>query len=322
MKIAYDSTVFWGTGMTYQEQYRAVKEAGFEYINPYNDDFPGYFKRPKYTFEEVDWHAAQIKKAGLKIAALTTGFHIGAEDEFMRKYAVDCWKRMFDIGERCGVHVFNTELGTGKDPEVSEAKIMTSLDELVPIMEQRGIRMDIQAHPGDFYEHNNDVYDIVRYYDSPAFAYEYSIPHTFHYDGGAGNIEKNLRYCRKHLKHVLFADTYDYTKIFRYNVNPAGEYWNGKVRCHDHLARIGEGDVDFDRIFKTLREIGFNEQDDTIATFNPLGFPETAVEDDIYTRELIEKNLVNVPSIKEPEPEGFDHFSRYGFGFCGNYRNF
>lgn len=313
MIISYDSTVFWGTGMSYTEQYKAVKAAGFDYINPYNDDFPGYFKRPKYTMDEVDWHVKQIHNAGLKIGALTTGFGIQMADEFMRQYAVDCWKQMFDIGERAGVRVFNTELGVGADPLVAEAKLMRSLDELVPIMEKRGLRMDFQAHPGDFYEHYKDVYDIIRSYDSPALAYEYSIPHTFHYDDGKADIEANMLYCRKHLKHVLFADTKDYTKIFRYNVNPADKYWDGSVRYHDHIARIGEGDVDFDKIFEMLRRIGFNEADDTIATFNPLGYPETAIEDGIYTRELIEKNLVNVPSIKDPEPDGYDNCSRLGF---------
>lgn len=76
------------------------------------------------------------------------------------------------------------------------------------------------------------------------------------------------------------------------------------------LIRRGEGDVDFDRIFKTLREIGFNEQEDTIATFNPLGFPERAISDGVRTREIIEQNLVGVPSIAEPMPEDYGMYAR------------
>lgn len=119
-----------------------------------------------------------------------------------------------------------------------------------------------------------------------------------------------MRYACKHLKHVLFADTYDYTKLFRYNINPAPLYANGTVRAHAHIGHLGEGDIDFDRIFKTLREIGFNQQDDTIATFNPLGFPERAISDGIRTREIIEKNLVGVPNIIEPMPENFGIYAR------------
>ena len=81
---------------------------------------------------------------------------------------------------------------------------------------------------------------------------------------------------------------------------PAPLYANGTVRAHAHIGHLGEGDIDFDRIFKTLREIGFNQQEDTIATFNPLGFPERAISDSTRTREIIEKNLVGVPDITEP----------------------
>ena len=311
MKIAFDGSAFWDTGMTYEEQYRIVAEAGYKYINPYNADFPGFWKRPKATNAEVLWHKKAIADAGLEVASLTTGFRIADPDEFVRTYAIDCWKRMIEIAELMEVKVFNTEIGGDRNqPELCEAKIMRSLDVLVPLLEQHSMRMDVQAHPDDFYERNNDTYDIIRYYDSPALAYLYSIPHTFHYDGGEGNIERSLKYARKHLKHILFADTYDYTKLFRYNVNPAPLYASGKVRCHAHIGHLGEGDIDFDRIFRTLREIGFNEEDDTIATFNPLGFPERAVKDGRETRERIEAELVGVPSIKEPMPEGYGIYAR------------
>ena len=58
------------------------------------------------------------------------------------------------------------------------------------------------------------------------------------------------------------------------------------------------------------REIGFNQQDDTIATFNPLGFTERAISDGTRTREIIEKNLVGVPDITEPMPEDFGIYVR------------
>ena len=69
MKIAFDGSAFWETGMTYEEQYDTVARAGYEYINPYNADFPGFWKRPKATKEEVLWHKKAIADAGLKIAS-------------------------------------------------------------------------------------------------------------------------------------------------------------------------------------------------------------------------------------------------------------
>jgi len=301
MKITFDTSAFWAlygskikTGIPYEEVYNKVAEAGYEYISPYDLRFPGYWTRPKATNEEVLWHARAIEKAGLKIASLTTGFRIADPDEFMREYAIDCWKRMIEIGELMGVKVFNSELGGDRNqPELCEAKMMRSLDVLLPIFESKGMRLDIQAHPNDFYERNDDACDIVKCYDSPSFAYLYAIPHTFHYDEGIGDIASMLKYAGKHLKHVIVADTWNYSKLFRYNANPPDLYWSGKVRVHAHIGEIGTGDVDYQACFDTLRDMGFGEAEDTIATFNPLGFPERAVQDARHVKATLERELLN-----------------------------
>ncbi|RQW64842.1 sugar phosphate isomerase/epimerase family protein [Vibrio viridaestus] len=302
MKITFDTSAFWEiqgsrirSSIPFEEVYEKVAEAGYEYISPYDLYFPGYWKRPKATNEEALWHAKEIEKNGLKIASLTTGFRIADPDEFVREYAVECWKRMIEIADVMGVKVFNSELGGDRNqPELCEAKLMRSLDEILPIMESKGMRLDMQAHPNDFYERNDDTCDIVRCYDSPAFGYLFAIPHTFHYDEGIGDVESMLKYAGKHLKHIIVADTYNYSKLFRYNVNPPELYWSGQVRCHAHIGEIGAGDIPFDRIFATLREMGFGDQPDTIATFNPLGFPERAVEDGIQAKSVLEKELLNI----------------------------
>ncbi|ARE64904.1 hypothetical protein ADH70_010580 [Blautia pseudococcoides] len=53
-----------------------------------------------------------------------------------------------------------------------------------------------------------------------------SIPHTFHYNGRKGEAGM-LKYAGKSLKHIIVFDTWDYTKPFRYNVNPAPLYASG-----------------------------------------------------------------------------------------------
>lgn len=289
MKITFDTSAFWGTGMTFGQIYDEVAAVGYEYISPYDAVFPGYWRRPKATKEQVLWHKAAIRDAGLKIAALTTGYQIADPDEFMRSCAVEHWKRMFDIGEMMDVHVFNTELGGDiNQPERCEEMLLKSLDELVPIMEQRGIRMDFQAHPFDFYESSNLTADIIRSYETASLGYLYSIPHTFHYDGGKGDVAGMLKYAGGVLKHIIVADTWDYTKKFRYNVNPP----TANVRCHAHIGNIGEGDVNWAACFETLREMGFGQAEDTIATFNPLGFPELAIRDGRHVKNTLEQELM------------------------------
>lgn len=290
MKITFDTSAFWETGMSFEEIYKKVADTGYEYISPYDPVFPGFWRRPKATKAQILWHKKAIKDVGLKIAALTTGYFIADPDEFMRSCAVEHWKRMFDIGDMMEVKIFNTELGGDiKQPERCEEMLLKSLDELVPIMEKRGIRIDFQAHPFDFYETSNETADIIRFYETPSLGYLYSIPHTFHYDHGKGDIAGMLKYAGDTLKHIIVADTWDYTKKFRYNVNPPSAF----VRSHAHIGNIGEGDVNWTACFDTLREMGFGKQDDTIATFNPLGFPELAERDGKHVLKTLTAELVN-----------------------------
>lgn len=290
MKITFDTSAFWETGMSYEEVYEKVAEIGYEYVSPYDHGFPGFNKRPKATNKEVMWHKKAIEKAGLKIAALTTAFRIADPDEFLRRCAIDHWKRMIEIGEMMDVKVFNSELGGDHlQPDLCEEKFMRSLDVLVPLLESKGMRVDFQAHPFDFYETNKETVDIFRSYDSQAVGYLYSIPHTFHYDKGKGDITSMLKYAGDTLKHIIVADTYDYTKLFRYNINPP----TADVRCHAHIGNIGEGDIDWKSCFDTLREMKFGEREDTIATFNPLGFPELAEKDGRHVMETLKKELLN-----------------------------
>lgn len=290
MKITFDTSAFWDTGMTYEEIYEKVASIGYEYVSPYDPYFPGFNKRPKATNSEVLWHKTSIEKAGLKIAALTTAFRIADPDEFMRECAIDHWKRMIEIAELMDVKIINTELGGDiHQPELCEEKFMRSLDVLVPILENKGIRLDFQAHPYDFLETNNEVVDILKSYDSPSLGYLYSIPHTFHYDHGKGDIASMLKYAGRMLKHVIVADTYDYTKLFRYNMNPP----TADARVHAHIGHLGDGDIDWDACFKTLRELDFGQQQDTISTFNPLGFPELAEADGRFVLDRLTRELLN-----------------------------
>ena len=67
-----------------------------------------------------------------------------------------------------------------------------------------------------------------------------------------------LKYAGDELTHVLFADTFNQTLDCRYIANPPSLNARGRadVTIHQHLA-MGEGDVDFDGIFETLRGIIF-----------------------------------------------------------------
>ena len=59
-----------------------------------------------------------------------------------------------------------------------------------------------------------------------------------------------LQYAGDDLSHVLIADTMNHTKHCRYIVNPPGV----DAAVHQHVG-IGEGEVNFDALFQTLRDM-------------------------------------------------------------------
>jgi myo-inositol catabolism protein IolH len=183
------------------------------------------------------------------------------------------------------VDVLNTEFTGHRDkPYICEQMFMRSMEELLPIIEREGINLHIQAHPFDFIERNNEAVDLIRGLDKDFVGYFYAVPHTFFYDDGKGDIASMLKYAGSKLKHINIADTFNHkaSSCLRYVVNPPGI----NATVHQHLD-IGKGDINWDVLFSTLREIKF----DGIATVAVFGEEERADESSRYMLERVTKEL-------------------------------
>ena len=146
---------------------------------------------------------------------------------------------MIEIAVEMGVQVINTELaGNPNEPEICEELWYRSMEELLPIVEREGIRMEIQSHPWDFCELGNETADLVKSLRNDHVKYLYSVPHTFYYDKGQGDVAGMLQYAGDDLSHVLIADTMNHTKHCRYIVNPPGV--DAAVSARRHRRRRGE----------------------------------------------------------------------------------
>ena len=149
--------------------------------------------------------------------------------------------------------------------------------------------------PAFDYQFDAIVYAVMVALGFAAFEnvkYVYSVPHTFFYDKGVGDVASMLRYAGSDLSHVLIADTRNHTKHCRYIVNPPGV----DAVVHQHVG-VGEGDVDFDALFRTLREMKFAEQTfkvggEPIVATSLFGYPEKMKYQAVETRELIERELL------------------------------
>jgi len=299
MKIAFDVDVL-AKQMSISDYVHKVADWGYKYIeqSPHPRINP-FYKHPLFSKEcEAEYRKA-LKETGVQISSFIVVYRWSGPTEEERKIAVANWKRIVQIALDMGVPVINTELsGDPNQAELCTGMWFRSMDELLPLFEKEDIRVEIQSHPYDFCELNDETVDMVKSYRSDNLGYVYSSPHGFFYDKGKGDVRHMLNYAGDALTHVLFADTYNQTKDCRYILNPPWLNARGKSDAviHQHLA-MGEGEVDFDGIFDTLRKMDFAHRlckvgGETIACVSYFGFPEKMDQQAPAARERIERELL------------------------------
>lgn len=245
-----------------------------------------------------------MKDTGVEISSLYVLYRWSGPSEDERRFAIDNWKRCIEICDSMGIPVINTELcGDPNQQVLCNGMWFRSMEELLPMIERYGLRLEIQSHPYDFCEFNDETCDMVKSFRSKNVSYVYSIPHIFYYDQGKGDNRHMLRYAGNELTHVLFADTLNHTLDCRYVTNPRDLNVAGRadMTVHQHLV-MGKGEVDFESIFETLRDMDFaNKQlapdapkvgGDNIACVSVFGFENTIEEWAPAMRERIEKELL------------------------------
>jgi myo-inositol catabolism protein IolH len=275
MKIACDPDVLFKQGLTITEVVNRIARWGFKYIeqSPQDRLLP-FYKHPKASRETVAEYKKALKNNGLELSSLLPVYRWSGPDEETREAAVVNWKRAIQLAVEMDVHVMNTELsGDPHQSEKCEAMWYRSMEELLPIFEREGIRVDIQAHPYDFIENGYEAADLVKSLRSDYVTYLYAVPHTFFYDEGKGDVRKMLAYAGRDLKHIIVADTMNPMKDCRYILNPPTIQPTHHATVHQHLG-IGEGEVDFDSLFDQLRKMEFSKKEDTIVSISYFGYPE------------------------------------------------
>ena len=257
MKIAFDVDVL-AKQMSINDYVHKVADWGYKYIeqSPHPRINP-FYKHPLFSKECQQEYKQALKETGVEISSFIVVYR---------------WS--------------NTEFsGDPNQQEICNGMFFKSMEELLPIIEREGIRVECQSHPYDFVELNDEACDIVKSFRSKNLGYVYSASHGFFYDQGKGDVRHMLKYAGDELTHVLLADTWNQTKDCRYIVNPPWLNQRGRAdyTIHQHTA-MGEGEVDFDGIFETLREMDFaNKQlkpdapkvgGDNIICVSYFGFPE------------------------------------------------
>ena len=286
MKIALDPYML--RGLPFAEVCRTAAETGYRYIelSP-RPDFIPFFVHPRAHRETIRSFGQALRETGVELSSVLPLYRWSSPDEEERRAAVGYWRRAIEITVELGCRVMNSEFsGRPEQAMVSEAQFWKSMEELLPIFEREGLALHLEPHPDDFVEEGNAAVDLVRAIDRPFVKYLYCAPHTFHM---GGDIAAMLRYAGPRLAHLHVADVLDHraSSGLRYIVNPPGS----PVRVHQHLD-IGQGEVDWDVFFATLREIGF----DGILTACVFAWEERAVESSRQNLERIEAYLAKYPA--------------------------
>lgn len=276
MRIALDPHMY-HPRMSVADELRKAAELGYQWIelSPRADWF-FWHRYPKADAALIAETRKAVAETGVGIASLVPVFDWSSVNEQERQAQVRNWRRLLQIAADLDVTVVNSELsGDPNDARRSEHQFYRSMEELAPEFERHGIALNLEAHPYDFSETNDDAVQIVRGLDLDWVGYVYCAPHTFHLSQGAGDVRRMLDYAAPKLRHVHIADCFDHTANIgnRYILNPPGV----DARIHQH-SEIGHGEVPFDELFAGLRDLEF----DGIATVCVFGWEEDA--DGIHTR--------------------------------------
>jgi myo-inositol catabolism protein IolH len=278
VKIALDPAMY-HAGMSVADEVRKAADLGYEYLelSP-RPDFFFWHRYPKADDAVLADVKKAMKETGVAISSLVPVFNWSSPDEQERRAQVRNWKRLLEIAAELECPIVMSELsGDPSDPLRSEHAFYKSMEELIPVFEGHGIGLNIEAHPYDFAERNDDAVQIVRGVNKPWVNYVFCAPHAFHLSDGAGDVRRMMEYAGERLRHVHLADCFNHRANVgnRYIVNPPGV----DARVHQHN-EIGNGDLDWDEVFGALRDLRF----DGIATVCVFGWEEDA--DDIHRRML------------------------------------
>lgn len=287
MRIAFDPTPLHATH-AFLEFPRVTADLGYEWIQltPHVDFLP-LFRHPRADLELLHATKRAIAEAGIGISSLLPLQRWSSPDEPQREAAVRNWKRIIEIAVELAVPVINTEFsGRPERSEESEAAFHRSMEELLPIVEQEGIRINIDPHPDDFVENGLEAVRVIRGLDTDHVGFVYVASHTFHYGNDARGI---LAAAGARLGAVYTADTFDHTRShgLRYITNPPGN----PARVHQHL-RIGDGDVDWAELFGALAHVGFLDREDALIVSNVFAEDEDAAAVSKFQLEAIKDGVV------------------------------
>jgi myo-inositol catabolism protein IolH len=245
-------------GVPWERAVAEIAEIGYRHIEV-------HFGSHGVTLDAGDAELATKRRVldehGVRPHAFFGYARLASPDEAVRQQGVREMRRQIAMAGLFGCELLTTEMSGGNTTREDECRrnFGRSVEELIPALEEAGIRAAFMPHPGDFVEAHRPALEILRGFGSDRIGYLYSCPHTYIMGGDAPAM---LEEAADLLLHVQVADTFRQER-FVVAYAPEG-YINmlkdpkyaGVMNAHLHLVP-GRGELDWPGIFGALARSGY-----------------------------------------------------------------
>lgn len=251
MKVAIDPFMVRDRGFDGICRFAAAK--GYRHIElSIRDDFVPLFEGPRAGAGAIKALKAALAAHDVGLANLWTVYRWAEpDDEAAHDAAIRYFERFLQIAGELGLRQVSSEFsGRPEKRERSDYAFWRSMEKIVPMLDRYGIDLALDPHPGDFVEDGFLALSMIRAMNSPRVKFLYSTPHTFFL---TDSVRRLVTEAGSDLTIVRLADTLNHKQPLRFIVNPLG----APVVVHQHM-NIGEGEVPWNEVFETLRDIGFD----------------------------------------------------------------
>jgi myo-inositol catabolism protein IolH len=278
MKIAISTMLFGHPSL--EDVIKEVAVLGYGYIEIAQSYFPAFSANDEESRRLKGW----LQASGVELAALFEVHNLAALDEGTRVEEVARMKQAIRRCHSLGYGLISSEMGGTPASRLSCTEAFEqSLGELVPVLEETGVKICFEAHPGDFLEESDPAVDLIKRIGSENVGYLFCIPHAFILGEDPVHM---LEYARDVLSFVHVGDALRPERVFYSGELPGRPGYQPAVKPHQHLIP-GLGDVDFGAVFATLKKIGY---EGFVATQSFSHFDEPALAA-TRTKEKIEEFL-------------------------------
>ena len=131
--------------------YKYIEQSPHPRINP-------FYKHPLFSKECEQEYRKALRETGVEISSFIVVYRWSGPTEEQRKMAVENWKRMIEIAVDmgCSGHQYGIIQGIRISRKSAMECGFVRWKNYLPIIEREGLRVEVQSHPYDFCELNNE----------------------------------------------------------------------------------------------------------------------------------------------------------------------